>query len=847
MRKAQSPAVRFWLTKMATFAIPHGELAIAKTASASQAGNDVPFEQAFSNLAHAYLRDSAPTLLDHEIGFQLLDRNEDNNKAIGVFGFRVGSSLLLAPVFFLNGTLKGHELLYLKNQDVFVPLQENWVNDILNKKPNIMGSGVGRNSSLLGMLTPDLSRLSNSPSLKQGSFAEEMAEAMPALARAATTDIDAEFKKLHANLHLPTFLKQAGLQMLGRLVETFQDYPEIGQSFDRFHGLGVINEAIKLAGARARTRSILTPVKEPLRIKTGSLLAEEAIPHPIKTGALQIMTYDSSSNPVRPAGISDEEAERLARDKLLIKDERKAEEVSVAYSLQVEQRLQNPSETGLFDVLVKPNKFEKCLVVVHGAGPDKRLGGCTVVRLDGGGKDWINCATAAVWVGKEYDKSEFKSWFESLSEPGTLSKDYTRYILIGPEGDATVPFRVRGELGLDENDKCYDVDFDTYVDRQFNTGGPRVSPEWSDDSYCSYRDGQRIHLDAKQGTKITSQRGDMYVPKGFKLLTVESSRYDLVRSSDSNDVDVSGPLDGASKKPPISPGNLVDVQMHMFTQNFKPHSEAEKTTKEAFELGTPKQLKVALANEFPLMSIKVDGPTVTVNERSLHHRDALVHLVRDHGFREKEARELMGRAQHRSAFSFHVKYGYAQQGNSPYLTDSSVGSPPYNEPQPESGNFMHDSARTRYSDTQISEVPGLQGWLTDPQVYNPNPKYDKPIGPQDAGTMQQAGGSDQTEVFDASAIGSMLKAVRDDTMIDRYMGPLAKGLDSLGRILFMFYWHGDRFAERFGKQDMPELEDALRNSFEGLGDVVIFLKQKSVEPYPEESSGEVDLAPIAGN
>lgn len=845
MRKAQSPEVRFWLSKVAAYAIPRGELAVVKTAGASQAGNDVPFEQAFSNLAHAYLRDSAPTLLDHEIGFQLLDRNEDNNKAIGVFGFRVGSSLLLAPVFFLNGNLKGHELLYLKNQDVFVPLQENWVNDILNKKPNIMGSGVGRNTSLLGMLTPDLSRLSNSPSLKQASFSEELAEALPALARAATTDIDAEFKTLHENLHLPTFLKQAGLQMISRLVDTFQDYPELGQAFDRFHGLSVINEAIKLAGARARTQSIMRPIKEPLTYKIGSILADEPIQHPIKTGALQIMTYDSSSNPVRPAGISPEEAEQLARDKLLIKDDRKAEEVSVAYNLQVEQTLRNPAETGLYDVLVRPNKFEKCLVVVHGAGPDKRLDGCTVVRLDGEA-DWLNCATAAVWIGKEYDKSEFKTWFASLSEPGSLSKGQSRYVLIGENGEGTVPFRVRGELNLDENDKCYDVDFDTYVDRKFNTGGPRMPVAWDDESYCSYRDGQRIHLAAKQGNKITSQRGDMYVPKGFKLVTVEASRYDLAREGE-NSVDVSGPLDGASKKPPINPGNLVDVQLHMFTQNFKPHSEAEKTTKEAFELGTPKQLKTALANEFPLMQIKVDGPTVTVNERSLHHRDALIHLVRDHGFREKAARELMGRAQHRSAFSFHVKYGYAQQGNSPYLTNSGVGSPPYTEPQPETGNFMHDSARTRYSDTQINEVPGLQGWLTDPQVYNPNPRYDKPIGVQDAGTMQQAADSDQGDIFDASAIGSMLKAVRDDTMIDRYMGPLAKGLDSLGRILFMFYWHGDRFAERFGKQDMPELEDALRNSFEGLGDVVIFLKQKSVEPYPEESSGEVDLSPIAGN
>ncbi len=72
------------------------------------------FEQAFSSLAYAYLKDKSPRLLDFIVGFQLVDRNEDNTKAVGIFGFKVGDQWLYAPVFFLNGDLKGHELLYIK-------------------------------------------------------------------------------------------------------------------------------------------------------------------------------------------------------------------------------------------------------------------------------------------------------------------------------------------------------------------------------------------------------------------------------------------------------------------------------------------------------------------------------------------------------------------------------------------------------------------------------------------------------------------------------------------------------------------------------------------------------------
>jgi hypothetical protein len=59
-----------------------------------------------------------------------------------------------------------------------------------------------------------------------------------------------------------------------------------------------------------------------------------------------------------------------------------------------------------------------------------------------------------------------------------------------------------------------------------------------------------------------------------------------------------------------------------------------------------------------------------------------------------------------------------------------------------------------------------------------------------------------------------------------------KALDRLGRILFQFYWHNDEFMDRYGKADMPELEDTLRNAFEVLGDLVLFLKEKDVNAMP---------------
>jgi hypothetical protein len=130
--------------------------------------SETQFEQAFSSLSYAYLKDKAPRLLDYMVGFQLVERNDDNTKAMGVFGFQVGDQWIYGPVFFLNGDLKGHELLYLKDQDAFRPMKENWVNYLLGRRPHVLGEASKKNTFQLGGLMPDIYGLSISPTVGIG-------------------------------------------------------------------------------------------------------------------------------------------------------------------------------------------------------------------------------------------------------------------------------------------------------------------------------------------------------------------------------------------------------------------------------------------------------------------------------------------------------------------------------------------------------------------------------------------------------------------------------------------------------------------------------------------------------
>jgi len=782
-------------------------------------GQDTSFETAFSNLAHSYLRDKAPSLLDHELGFQLVDRNQENTKAIGVFGFKVGSHMLYAPVFFLQGDLKGHELLYIKNQDMFVPMKENWLNYILNRKPNVLGESVERNTAALGVMQPDLNRLSKSPWKYASASPDWVNDIMPKLAHTSFTNVADEMAEMGKELNLPEFLKQAGVQMIDCLVKTCQLYPAFGQEIISHHGdLDFIKDAIVRAKSRSKTASVLDPPRRKINKPIfGSVLDAPAKLHPIKQGSLEIIHNDHTEQTEPPAGLTEEDSEKLLKDEVLIKDHRDGDEVSVAYNTMVEQKLFNPQETGVYYILVKPREFTKCYVLMHPHGPDGRKNFCTLVELEGSGKKrWINAHPTRIFAADKIEESlqpdDYKSVYDSL--PDATDSNISgkgRKMLIGPRGNGTLSFVVENTLG-DQNGggTSYENDFDDHCAWRYESslnykGHDR--PTMSDYEYSKYSDGQRLHIDSKDGTDIRSRGGDVWVPSNYKVLSLEASEAD---GDDDDELCCFG-HDGGSRDEPLQPGNLVDAELAIFTKTSA-------------------------------MSVKRVGGGYQINDNITTKIGGLISLVADYGLTEKAARSILDDTDKTGYKDFRIKLADAYSGGGPFLTGSGPSAPGFPGPEMGADNMMGYGGPTMSQSEHEIPVPGMESG-NNRAAYDVRP--DATGEPMDFGTIQKAMETGQKEVFDTAAIGSMLKAVRDDTMIDRYLPELVKGMDRLGRILFMFYWHGDKFADRYGKMDMPELEDSLRNAFEQAGDVILFLKQKTIEPYPEEDAVDTNLDDVS--
>ena len=834
------------------------------------------FEQAFSSLAYAYLKDKAPRLLDFIIGFQLVDRNEDNTKAVGIFGFKVGDQWLYAPVFFLNGDLKGHELLYLKKQDMFVPLKENWVNHVISRKPHILGEASAKNTFQLGGLLPNLNRLASPPvatkfSADIGFNCSEWAQPfLPFLAAVVADKFDVVFAK-HAHvaeaLDLRNVLRSFPLLKLAH-EKAYQKYPLIKEGFDKFYGkdfwakmaANALNDATDLT-KQSRCWEGYEPVpgkkaySEDSCRKTGSKAKEEKksfdiLPaarekHPIKTGALKITMQniemsgdikdldgdilkgilpdeiqDKITNMMKRSAevdndktitdgdnkrlnSTDDDRKKLLDDGVLITDKRDSQDVSMAFNTQVRMEMMNPNESGVYEVLEKPGTFTEMVVLSNPASGRGRENTVLVVRKDDP-RSWLNTHRTNVFV-KSCDcplPSVFREWVNGLSDISDCKVGNT-YVAIHEIGSGTCPFEVTEVL----SNGAYRVSWLDYADlpRPGNLAA-RTCMHPQHDNLNGYKSWDaKITINKRPGTNLRTVAGEMFIPSDYKVIKVKEKN-DTSRKDDS----------------PFT---------FMPCCDSKPFQSGSRSDPSPIELGDLANAQLMLYEKMASVKVQDTGTdfyiqSATHGNHRLKKVAAVIHLVADHGLSEKQARVMLKEAsavaKHNDAKTYFIKHA-APFNNS--VLEGGPNTPGFPEPfygQEPVGRGMYPA---RYPEEYTSLVPGMDSNLTDPKIYDPFYMPD----PKAMQAGQQASQSGQKEVFDTAMISGLLKTVRQDGLVDRYLGDLMKALDKLGRILFLFYWHQEEFEDRYGKQDLPELEDTLRNSFEVLGDLVLFLKEKTVQ------------------
>jgi hypothetical protein len=463
--------------------------------------------------------------------------------------------------------------------------------------------------------------------------------------------------------------------------------------------------------------------------------------------------------------------------------------------------LVNPSETGVYNILVRPAKFRKCLVIAKPHGAYGRDHFQTIVALDTeDDRNWCNASKSLIYSEPvetaESDKSNWQNWFKGLTDQrGDLAEGGV-YVAVSPNGEGTLPFEVNKNL----EDGNYTVYFRSYCNfrahehyKRHYDGYPIALPDHQESV-------DQIRINDRKGTKMMSVGNTLYLPTDTKIIRLKKPPKPDPKDSRGSSSCGCGPSPYSPDPPPLQLGALADITLSL----------QAKTA----------ELKVIQS-----------GGDVFVNDRRMSKMAALFSLVGVYGLREDTALGFLKASEARGGFKTRIKLAAAGEGGMTppmYVNQDPNTSMP---PPSDMGTAMPNQGGTPMMPYQ-EQTTSQPRALPNPESYtagNYVPGHD-PQMPQMA-LAQQAQSSGRKELFDTAGITAMLRSVREESMIDRYLDDLIRAVDRWGRILLNFYWHNEEFEDRYGKQDLPELEDTLRNAFEVSGDGVLFLKQKTVKPF----------------
>lgn len=825
------------------------KLLAEKVATVGGTGDEMEFSKAFSGIAYSAIRDKAPRLLDYLVGFQLIDRNEDNSKAFGAFGFKLDKQWVLAPVFFLNGEVKGHEVLYLKGSDTCVPLKEDWVNSVMSQMPYEVGENSGvRTLAELGGSKPMLRALSVPPSQAYGKWAGDTLSDIPifedsewaepflplfaALKEKYASAIYADVPPVILNYDavvrdpLGAAFAEIGTQFdLGAALtsdpvlfkaayDAAEQLPFIKAAFQLFYGADCFeNWAVESLKNFHRDQSNVMPVSiAKIAALSPSLITDapvEAPPtHPVKSGALRIYFSHSVLGSAEP--LSDDDKTKLMRRGRLIKDTRKSDQVSQILTRKTHFKIENPPETGLYDVLEADGTKDKMFVIVHGVGGSRQGRTATLVRADKSDtKSWLVTYLSNIFVEKQYDGDDWTKWWKSLSEVTSMTPG-NEYIAIHPDGTSTIPFFVNDKLG----DSEYRIRFvsDTVGDESIE-GSRALSFERLNarSSRPEYPFGSVLRIVKEtEARKLRQTNTYVQVPSNCRVLKLSDNT-----PQPASFISVEPEK---TKGKPIRPGDSHDVARLIFAKTAG-------------------------------LSVWRDRNEILLKQASSVERvresDAVWTLVSEHGLTEDDAEFVVKQAsvdpqEYRVLYApgFGPEKAALEMTRDPRYTNNSADFDAMNarasmqvSPRSEA-NFQPSYSMSQPVPELMASNQDLSNWNIWQNYLAEDFNHVKQVA-------RVAASRGQKEVFDVSMFTGLAKAVSKDTLVERYLPALVRALDSLGRLLLSFYWHSAEFADRYGKQDLPELEDSLRNAFDAIGSVTLFLKEKTIET--PLSKGDIDL------
>lgn len=441
---------------------------------------DDQIEGAFFQLAYQRLQDTLKNLIPYLVGFEIVKKNEDNTKALGVFGFRSESGqILFVPAFFINGKVKNLDLLYSKNNEQFYPLNEDFAEMFI--KDELLGlganSGEGRADIMREATQGDYRAMSVPP--RTGRYVI-----------ASVVD----------------YVKDSNNETKQAFSDLIEKNAEFCEALMRYYPLEKVAEAIKMEDGDKYRKGDAAPKKLDM-----------------------VLPQDKE----KVKKLSDSDKQTLLTQGFLIVDDRAQDEKSKFGAVDFVKKFTNPTDSGFYSYITKLGTVRYGLILVKPKQlqQDFATDDSIVIDLESNDGTAYIKDTKKVYIKDQIKVQDYSAVHKMMVDAAEGKPGYSSvYVLINENLKATQPFRInanfKDQSGLRRimvepysiygNDGCDDK------------GGPHDRPGSvhglpRGNFYNHPKKVSEITLimTKKPGDRLEYKNCTIYVPAGFKLLKID--------------------------------------------------------------------------------------------------------------------------------------------------------------------------------------------------------------------------------------------------------------------------------------------------------------------------------------
>ncbi|GIW89638.1 MAG: hypothetical protein KatS3mg109_0070 [Pirellulaceae bacterium] len=806
---------------------------VAKLASRK---SDAGYEATLAKVGLHTIQDQVPDLMPYFRGFQLLDMSDDGDYAAGFFVFETSGQIVDIPIFMIDGKIKGKELAFLRDRQLFVPAHDELIRYLLSMKQSLLGEDAGKNEMSSNRALPNIdvfSRANRFLTRKVSSyphFASQWGREAGVFESALSIQIADETVDV-----LGRFVKRAslcdtpleGILPLPGVAEKLAAWchisPKLAKRVEKRLGKDWVRKVAEVRYEYQQKLKRPDPGKLKLAVSPEfklDIARREAEAFPIGVSS-RVPKFASLE-------VRDRAASEIARFGAYFVDRRDKSQVKLAMEIDemtINRGFSGPTVSGEYRVPLTDRETTEAIVLLFDrlvCGGYGRRGESIVIEKGTNRASFVPTTDLLVVDGswpKKVDAED--SWVADLPEVGgNMPGKGACFVLIDGYRRIAGPFCASSDV----NENAMEV-HSAYVKTcgtsPRNQDGYSMTGDSGDSGRFVPSASRIMFVDKGSGFEVVPEEDDgqsyssvLLVPKTAKIIRLKQQPDDGGSSVISADSGYVKPL-------PV-------LTLSRMTEDFKPKVANFSVTRVSDDIVLLNGKEVPVGEAIYSMMSRYDLP-----------KDQAIKIASDPSTNRR--RYVVLKSPDFKLEPWQVNTEYARKVAAPPYTPFPGGiyppdQPPYSFMVPEMDRGTSDSVipvPEEYPTVGVDRQPMEYADQSSPEWSGYEAPYEQPFESQvdirqETNVAQDLANSPEN-MWENKTFLALISNVRTDRAVMLVTATSLKLADAAGRMLFLMYAHPEEFESTLGDKDYTEIEEQLLSLMESAGEMAFSLMKRAVD------------------